>query len=185
MELFGKLRSKILTLFFLNESNTYYIREVARIIGSSPRGAQNELVKLESEGILKSEIRGKQRFFTVNAQNPSHHEMKSLMLKRYGVPHLMKNALVDVPKIKSAFIYGSFAKGEEDFTSDIDCFVIAEGKVDYELLNKRIVDLEDQFHREINLEVMTASEYSKRLTDDDPYVSSVEKSEKISLLGEP
>jgi predicted nucleotidyltransferase len=184
MELFGKLRASILSLFFLNEDSDYYIREVASIVGSSPRGAQNELVKLEHEGILKSEMRGKQRFFSVNLQNPSHQEMRSLILKKYGVPHLIKKALSDMSHIKAAFIYGSFAKGEEDYTSDIDCFIITDGEIDYELLNSRISRLEEQFRRDINVDMMTESEYQKRLDTADPYISTVEDGDKTYLLGE-
>lgn len=184
MELFGKLRSRILSLFFLNEGRDYYIREVASIVDSSPRGAQNELVKLESEGILKSEVRGKQRFFSVNLKNPSHQEMRSLILKKYGVPPLIKKALSEIPHIKTAFIYGSFAKGEEDYTSDIDCFIIADGDIDYELLNSRISRLELQFMRDINIDMMTEQEYRKRLAADDPYITNVDDGDKTYLLGE-
>ncbi|MHB1364114.1 MAG: nucleotidyltransferase domain-containing protein [Thermoleophilia bacterium] len=96
----------------------------------------------------------------------------------------MKKALNDIPHIKKAFIYGSFAKGEEDFTSDIDCFIIAEGKVEYELLNSRISELEEQFKREINIDMMTATEYQNRLADRDPYIINVDDGKKIFLLGE-
>ena len=184
MKLFGKLRTKILSLFFLNEDKDYYIREVASIVGSSPRGAQNELVMLENEGILKSETRGKQKFFSVNPKNPSYQELRSLILKKYGVPHLIKNALAGLLHIKKAFIYGSFASGEEDFTSDIDCFIIADGKVDYELLNSRIFELEQQVRRDINIDMMTETEYLKRLAADDPYISAVDEGDKTYLLVE-
>lgn len=184
MDLFGKLRTKILSLFFLNEEKAFYIREAASIVGASPRGAQNELIGLENEGILKSEMRGKQRFFSVNSDNPSYREMRSLILKKYGVPNLIKKALIDIPHIKKAFIYGSFAKGDEDFTSDIDCFIIAEGSVEYELLNSRISELEGQFRREINVDMMSEAEYRNRLASGDPYISSVEDGEKTYLLGE-
>ncbi len=184
MELFGKLRASILSLFFLNEDSDYYIREVASIVGSSPRGAQNQLVKLEDEGILKSEIRGKQRFFSVNLQNPSYQEMRSLILKKYGVPHLIRKALSDMPHIKTAFIYGSFASGEEDYSSDIDCFIITDGEIDYEKLNSRMSRLEEQFRRDINVDMMTESEYQKRLDAADPYISTVEDGDKTYLLGE-
>ncbi|MHB1003734.1 MAG: helix-turn-helix domain-containing protein [Thermoleophilia bacterium] len=106
----ARRHTRILSLFFLNEDKDFYIREVASIIGASPRGAQNELVKLEKEGILQSEVRGKQRFYSVNPENPSHQDMRSTILKKYGVPHLIKQALTDISHIKTAFIYGSFAK---------------------------------------------------------------------------
>ena len=184
MDLFGKLRTRILSLFFLNEDKDYYIREVASIIGSSPRGAQNELVKLENEGILISETRGKQRFFSVNKKNPSYPEMRSLILKKYGVPHLIRNALSGLRHIKRAFIYGSFAKGEEDYTSDIDCFILADGMVDYKLLNSRIAELEEQFRRDINVDMMTETEYLEKLGADDPYLTGIEGGHKILIRGE-
>ncbi|RJQ45137.1 MAG: nucleotidyltransferase domain-containing protein [Gaiellales bacterium] len=84
-------------------------------------GAQNELVKLEDESILKSVVRGKQRFYSVNREDPSNQDMRSLIFKKYGVPHLIRQALADISHIRTAFIYGSFAKGEQDYSSDIDC----------------------------------------------------------------
>lgn len=183
MNLFGKLRTKILTLFFLNPDKDFYIREAAAIIGASPRGAQNELIKLEKEGLLKSVMRGKQRYFSVNAEDPSYEELRGLILKKYGVPSQIRSVIADMPHIKKAFIYGSFASGQEDYSSDIDLFVIAEGKLEYKLLNSRMCDLEQQFKREINIDVMTEDEYRKRLAKDDPYVASVERGEKIPIIG--
>jgi len=63
------------------------------------------------------------------------------------------------------------------------CFIIVEGKVDHELLNSRISLLEEQFRREINLNMMTESEYRKRLAAEDPYISAVEGGVKC-ILGE-
>lgn len=183
MSLFGKLRTQILSLLFLNEGKEYYIREIASIAGVSPRGAQNELVKLEREGILKSELRGKQRFFSVNERNPAYREMKSLILKNFGVPVLLVEAIAGIENIKEAFIYGSFAKGEQDFTSDIDFFVITSGKIDYERLSSRISGLEEQLGREISIDIMAEKEYKKRLAADDPYVADVDSGERIFVVG--
>lgn len=104
MNLFGKLRTRILSLLFLNEEKEYYIREIATLTGVSPRGAQKELINLEREGVLESELRGKQRYFSVNRQNPAHRELKSLILKNYGVPPLLRDAITDIENIREAHI---------------------------------------------------------------------------------
>ncbi|MHB1003733.1 MAG: hypothetical protein ACYC57_02440 [Thermoleophilia bacterium] len=44
--------------------------------------------------------------------------------------------------------------------------------------------MEEQFRRDINLDMMTESEYRKRLAAEDPYISAVEGGDKTYLLGE-
>jgi len=179
-KIFGKLREKILSLLFLNESEEFYVREIASIINSSPMGALKELEKLEKEGIIVSRQKGRLRLFKVNKENPTHKELQGLIIKSFGVVDLLKDSLFEIKGIKEAFIYGSIAKGEFDYKSDIDLFII--GQVDYQELNKKVDDLQKNLRREINIDLMKVQEFQKKLKEKDPYIIDIQNNKKIYLI---
>ena len=180
INLLSKAKQNILTLLFANEDKEYYIREIARLIGSSPMGAQKNLVKLEQDGILVSNKRGLQKFYSVNKDHPAYEELKGLAIKSFGIARALKDVLEGVEGIKEAFIYGSFAKGEVDAQSDIDLFII--GDVDYNVLSKAARKAEDTLGREINFDLYSEKEFIKKKEDNNPYINDLINDQVIELI---
>lgn len=177
-KIFGELRKKILALMFLHEDQAFYVREVAARIGASPMGASKELRKLEAEGIVVAESKGLQKFYSLNKRNPTYNELRGLVLKSFGLVDVIKEAIAGIKGVNRAFIYGSLAKEEADYQSDIDVFII--GNVDYQQMSATIENLSRQVGREVNVDLMEADEYQRRLAEKDPYILSLEK--KIDLV---
>jgi predicted nucleotidyltransferase len=85
-----------------------------------------ELKKLTSFGILKTRLIGNLKLFSLNKQNPIHEELKNIIYKTEGVIKLVGDAMSCIDGVKVAFIYGSFAKGDERQDSDVDIFLIGD-----------------------------------------------------------
>jgi len=83
--------------------------------------------------------------------------------------------------IKTAFIYGSFAKGEEKGNSDIDLFLV--GNINEDELIQKISGLESELNREINHTIYTKEEFKKEIENKNSFILEVLKEPKIFLVG--
>jgi predicted nucleotidyltransferase len=109
-------------------------------------------------------------------------ELKGLVLKTVGVFGEIKSAFGTLPGIKHAFIFGSYAKGEENAQSDIDLMIV--GDVDIEKIDERMAELEKKLGRSINYMVFDNREFSRKRNKKDGFIMEVLKGKKIMLAGD-
>jgi len=173
-------RAKILTLFFANPGNKFYVREIARKTNKNLNSVRRELEKLEGIGLLKSERVANLRYYSLNKRIPIYEELKIIFLKTEGLGDVIRENLNQLGKVDNAFIYGSFAKGEERLKSDIDLMII--GEVDQEKLALLIRELEDKLYREINYTVFTKEEFYERKKSQDPFIKNILKEKRIKMV---
>ena len=113
VKLFGsEARVKVLSLFMLNASSEYYLREIAQKTGLAVRSVQRAVENLVEIRILRREPRGNAVYFSLNDENPILDDLKAIFLKTEGLGDLLRNTLSQQQNIQVAFIYGSVAKGE-------------------------------------------------------------------------
>lgn len=174
-------RRKILTQFLSHPDEKYYVRQLAVILGVSVGTIHRELIRLQGSGILNSDNVGNLRFFRVNKASPVFKELKQIIFKTEGVQGRLKAELKNLKGLKTAFIYGSFAKGEENAHSDIDLFLL--GDISEDELIQKISGLEGEFDREINFTIYTVSDFKKEMKRGGSFLSDVIKNPKIFLLG--
>ena len=62
--------------------------------------------------------------------------------------------------IKIAFIYGSYAKGQETASSDVDLMIVADDKT-HSFMGK-ITELEKKLEREINYTLYSSNEFKEK-----------------------
>jgi len=120
----SKLREELLALYFTNPNKKYYLRELEKLLNFSLGNIRRELIKLESAWIFLSENKGNLVYYYLNQSYPLFEELKSIIFKASGAPKMLQNILEKFNGISQAFIYGSFAKGEEKEVSDIDLLII-------------------------------------------------------------
>jgi len=174
-----KNQSLLLSIFFANPGKSFYLRELGRMIGKEPGVFQKDINKLESDGLLKSDFRGKSRFFELNKQYPLYQEMRSIIKKTGGLEKQLAVVLSRVKDIKKAFIYGSFANDSADNFSDVDVVII--GNPSPQKLDAALQILEKKFNREINYTLYDAEEYDRKKKTD-PFLREIEQNKKINLL---
>jgi hypothetical protein len=75
------LRVKLLRLFSAEPEARVYIREAARRIGEEAKNVQRELKNLEALGFLRSESRGHQTYYFIDAEFPLAPDIRGLLLK--------------------------------------------------------------------------------------------------------
>lgn len=177
----SRLRRKLLSYFFTNPQARLYLREVAVLLKEDAGNLSKELVTLENIGIFNSHFSGKQKYFSLNQQYPLYKELKSVVFKTIGIEGSLKELLAKIDRLKVAFIYGSFAEGKENSSSDIDLFLV--GSPDEDSLMGKIDSLERRLGREINYNIYPEKEFKEKLRRKDGFMINLIKRPKIFLKG--
>jgi len=175
----SKTRKQILFLFFLGKKDSYYIRELERILGFSVGNIRRELLILEKEGIVNSIKKGNQTHYYLNKKLPVFKEIKSIISKTIGLEAEIEKCLKPIDGIKEAFIFGSFAKEKENPKSDIDLMII--GSINEDYLIPRIGKVEDSLGREINYHLIDEKEWEIK-KNKDSFIKSILSSPIIKII---
>jgi predicted nucleotidyltransferase len=178
----SKVRVEILSVFLMNPERELYVREVERLTGEDYKNVSMELRNLKEIGLLSSRNAGNLKYFSLNEEFVIYEELKSIFMKTKGVVGILREAVSKKRHIDYAFIYGSFATGEERAESDIDVMII--GGISLEEVLTSIRGPEEKLSREINVSLYDLQEIRKRVKDRDPFIMEVLGGSKIMLVGD-
>ncbi|GAI13105.1 unnamed protein product, partial [marine sediment metagenome] len=81
----SKIRQGILTLFFTNVSQKYYLRELQRILGYSAGSIRRELLKFQKDNLFNTERVGNLLYYTLNTKHPLFKELRAIVCKPWGL----------------------------------------------------------------------------------------------------
>jgi len=181
----SRLRNKILLHFFTNVDDEMYLREMALRLKEDPGNLSKELSKLEQEGIFISQFRGKQKYFFLNKAYSLFNELKSIIFKTIGIQGSLQNIINEISGIVSAFIYGSFATGKENASSDIDlCLIVKDSVFNEHNFISKIDGLGKTIFREINYIYYSEEEWKKQINENDSFIINIKMGPKIILKGD-
>jgi len=180
LELRSKARRRLLAYYFTNPAARHHLRDLAERLAIDPSNLSKELWRLEREGLFRSEISGRQKYFQLNREYPLYHEVRSIVAKTIGAIPLIAQSLKRVEGISEAYLYGSFARNQQDAASDIDVLVI--GNPGSEALAEAVRKLERQLGREINYTVLSRKEFESRRKRKDAFLEDVWHNKRVSLL---
>ena len=176
----SKVAIKLLDYYFMNQDAQHYINELARILELDPKNTETKLKEFERSGLFKSEFRGKDRYFFLAKNSSLLEHYRQIFLKTYGIEKRLKDALQDIKGLKEAYIFGSYARGSMDSSSDID--ILAIGSHSVLELQRLITKLQKDTGREFNVVNLDQKEFTAKKRDNDPFVTSVFKTKMIRLV---
>ncbi len=176
----SKARIKLLSLFCLRQRESFYIRKIEKELNISVGQLSKELAGLLKAGILIKEKQGNTQIYSLNKEFILYNELFSIFHKTYGIPYILKSVLENIKGIEKAFIYGSYAGGNQDGKSDIDLMII--GNVDESDVSKALLKAERTVKREINYSVYDSKEIKKRLKKNDNFIKTVYNNNRINIV---
>ncbi len=178
--LFPYIREQLLVATLLEPERSWYMSELANKIECTPSSLQRELLKLVDIGILSTERRGTRNYYQANQNCPYLQELQSLIIKTAGVVDIIKASLSLVAdEIETAFIYGSFATGEEVASSDVDLMIV--GNVGLSDLSMPLREAETKLNRLVNPTVYSQEDFTSKTSSH--FISSVLKEPKLYIIG--
>jgi len=181
LDLRSKARQRLLAYYFTNPTARLHLRDLAERLSIDPSNLSRELRHLEREGLFRSEVSGRQKYFQLNREYSLFDEVRSIVAKTIGAVPLIAQSLTKVEGIEGAYLYGSFARNQQDAASDIDVLVIGNPKG--EALAEAMQKLERQLGREVNYTVLTRKEFDSRRTRKDAFLENVWHNKRVSLIG--
>ena len=174
-------RITVLSHFFLHPGESYYLRQLEKVLQVPVGQLGRELRNLERICLLTSSVEGNQKRYVINQEFPFYDELRSIFLKTTSVGDIVRDSLSDLEGIELAFVYGSFAKAEEHPGSDIDIMVI--GDVSDREVNRTISAMERKLKRTINYSLYERKEVRDRLRKKDDFIFAVFEEPHIVLVG--
>ncbi len=176
----SKIRAEIFRLLFGTKDEALYMRDIERKSGFAIGTIQGELKKLSSLDLVLKEKDGNRTYYRANKNHPLYGDIHNLVLKTTGLVDVLRNAL-DTKKIKTVFVFGSFARGEESADSDIDLMVI--GTLGLRDITRLLSNAQETILREINPHVYSEGEFIKKYKESDHFIGQVAMGPKIFIIG--
>ena len=182
--LFPKGRQRVLAVLFGNPDRSFYANEVIALAQSGTGSVQRELAALSEAGLLSVTKQGNQKHYQANVAAPVFAELRGLVMKTSGLADVLRAALAPLaPQMVAAFVYGSVAKQNDTAQSDIDVMVVSAG-LSYADVFGALEGATASLGRKVNPMLYTPAEMTKRITQDNAFVSRVLQQPKIWLIGD-
>jgi predicted nucleotidyltransferase len=180
LDLRSKARQRLLAYYFTNPTARLHVRDLAKRLSIDPSNLSKELRRLERAGLFLSEVSGRQKYFQLNRDYPLFDEVRGIIAKTIGVVPSLAESLKKIEGLEEAYLYGSFARNQQDAASDIDVLVV--GTPRGEALAEAMRKLERQFGREINYTTMTRKELKSRRARKDVFFENVWHNKRVPLV---
>jgi len=178
----SRARVEILRLLMLSPGDRRYLREVASLTHQPVRAAQRELARLEGAGLLTATTEGNRKYFQANRQSSIFPEIKALLVKTVGLGDLFRRYLEEKRgPIQLAFLFGSYARGTESPTSDIDLMVV--GEITGRELARLLAPVRKALGREVNTVSMTPAEFRAKARQRNFFLAEIQRGPKIFFIG--
>jgi len=177
----SQVRAEIFRLLFDGRMASIHLRDLQRRSGLSIGTIQKEVAHLKSLDLVVPHRDGNRLYYSANSNHPLYKEIAGMVEKTSGITQKIKEALSTIPGVECAFIFGSYAKGEEKAHSDIDLIII--GDTGLRTLSAKFTALTNKFEREINPHVYSKKSWKEKLRKKDHFIRNVLGEKKLFLIG--
>lgn len=174
----SKTRVKLLLKFFLNKSNTAYLRGLESEFGESSNAIRLELNRLEKAGMLSSNVEGNKKFFRANQQHPLFKDVHNIVLKQIGFDKIVENVVERLGDVDKVFVTGAFAQGLD--SPIIDLVLIGDVNIAY--LVQLIEKVEGMISRKVRYVIFDKEEqlYEQWKNNNDPLLLWSNETDSLS-----
>ena len=181
--LFTKTQQRVLGLLFGQPDRSFYANEIVRSAAMGRGTVHRELERLVAAGLLVVSKEGNQQHYQANTQCPVYQEMLGIVRKSFGIVDVLRNTLKPLSKqIDLAFIYGSIARNEETYGSDIDLF-IASDSLEYGDVMGQLPAAEQTLGRSVNPSIYSIKQIKKKVRGQNAFMIRILEQPKLWLKG--
>lgn len=177
-------QADILVVLVSNPNKEYSLSELAEVLAKKPGALQRAVNSLAARGFIVSCKKRNQRIIKMDDKNPFFKEIKAIIQKTQGVEAILRDLVIEINNIDIAFIYGSYAKDQMNFNSDIDIvFVVKDLNVE-EFLLEKLAQIENKIQREINYKIYLKDEFLSKRKKHNVFLEEILSKKFIILKGE-
>lgn len=109
---------------FLNPKSSVYLSGLAEEFDESTNSVRLELNRLETAGLLVSEVDGNKKVFKANVGYPLFSEGRNIVLKHTGLQEVIDNVVQELGGLSEVYLTGDLAIGKQ---SEIVSLILVGG----------------------------------------------------------
>ncbi len=189
-KLFGsKTRVKLLHLFMNHPGQSFYVREITRLIDEQINSVRRELSNMLEVGIITSDTADNKLYYEANQRYEFYKPLRAIFAgESMGAEDTSSNAvananqsqidiIADISSVRLAVFAGVLVKGS---TAPIDIIVVGNGST--AKIKAAISMIEKLEGRELNYSVLPYDEFYYRLSVRDKFITEVLASKHIVAI---
>ncbi len=181
--LFSKVQQRVLALIFGHPERSFYTSEIVRSVRSGTGAVERELSRLRGSGLVSVEQIGNQKHYRANRQSPVFEELTGLVLKTVASTEPLRKSLEPfADRIRTAFVYGSVAKGTDTAQSDIDLMVIGD-ELDLAELYAALQNAEAGLRRKVSPIFLSPADWRRKASRKGSFVGQLITQPKLFIFG--
>lgn len=142
--------------FFINSSNTAYLRNLEEEFKESTNGIRLELNKFEKASFLQSYSEGNKKLFKVNTEHPLFSDIHNILFKMTGLEYVLDYILQRIGELDKVYLVGNLARGKN--TNIID-LVLVGNKINKNFMLEQIEKAEKKIGKKIRYVNYTNAEF--------------------------
>lgn len=177
----SKVRIKMLELFFTNQKELYYVRDITRQIREEINAVRRELERLSLAGLLKSEERGNRLYYYLNTKYVFYQEIEQMIAKTTGLGKTIRKLHSKLGTVDFVMFSGRFVRGLPVAQGQLDALII--GDIVLQDLNDIMKAEEKVKGREINYAVLSRDEFEFRKQRRDPFIMDALYESRVMVVG--
>lgn len=153
----SKTRIRLLFMFFLNQDNVSYLRELEQELNESTNAIRLELAKLEDLNLLRSFKHSNRKYYQANVSHDFFPDIRNMLLKEIGfdtVKNLLNNA---IDGLEDIYVVGSYAHG---IGSDLMDIVLIGKNLDVRQIKTAVANAEHLIKKSIRYIILEDKEFN-------------------------
>jgi predicted nucleotidyltransferase len=180
--------ARLVVFFAVHPGQRFHLRDLKRRTRLPSASLQRELRRLVSSGAIErmdAETGDRRVYF---AANEAHDAWRAwtLLLRSVAAPtDVLREALVDVPGVDGAFVYGSTLRGDTRPESDIDLFLIVEEGQPSKARRRQLSETELLLGKPLDVVEYDAQVAQERARAGNPFLRRVLSEPKAWVYGGP
>ena len=179
-KLFGsKTRVKLLHLFMNHPGQSFYVREITRLIDEQINSVRRELANMLEVGVITSDSADNKLYYQVNQRYEFYTALRAIFAGETisadqssatldGVNEQELAIIQGLPSVRLAILSGVLVKGS---TSSVD--VVLVGNVSAPKVRAAMAMIEKLEGRELNYTVLSYDEFYYRLSVRDKFITEI------------
>ncbi|MEI8278355.1 MAG: ArsR family transcriptional regulator [Bacteroidota bacterium] len=158
----SRTRIRLLLRFFINPSNTAYLRGLSDEFNESTNAIRIELNRFEEAGMIVSANQGNKKIYQVNELHPLFLDIRSILLKYIGIDQIIETVISRLGQLEKMYLIGDYALGKDSGIIDI----VFIGNIDKKYLVNLVSKAEKLIKRKIRFLTYDATEWMEIYASD-------------------
>jgi len=158
----SKARVKLLTLFMLNPEGEFFVRQLTRDLDEQINSIRRELDNLKKMGLLKSRMKNRRKFYSVNKDFLIYRDLRNIIVKATNSSENLIKQIAKLGNLDFLLISGVFLKKD----TPVDLLLV--GKIDKDELESFLDKLETE--AEIKFSILTTDDFVYRVKCRDQFI---------------